>query len=93
MEECEDECFNHDGLLGDLNEDETINVLDIVLLVNIIINDIIPNNHIQWAADLNLDILLDVLDIVLLINVILDASEENRDSWEIISKMDFPKTL
>ena len=85
IEECEDECFNHDGILGDLNEDGTINVLDIVLLVNIIINNIIPNNHIQWAADLNLDVLLDVLDIVLLVNVILDASEENRDSWEIIS--------
>ena len=84
MEECEDECFNHEGILGDLNEDGTINVLDIVLLVNIIINDIIPNNHIQWAADLNLDVLLDVLDIVLLVNVILDASLETRPSWEII---------
>jgi len=84
MQECESECFNHEGILGDLNEDGTINVLDVVLLVNIIINNIIPNNHIQWSADMNTDTILNVLDIVLVVNVILDASEENRDTWEIV---------
>ncbi len=84
IEECETECTNHFGILGDLNDDGSINVLDIVLLVNLIINDTTPDNHIQWVADLNIDAILNVLDIVLLVNVILDASEENRQTWEII---------
>ena len=84
IEECENQCTAHTGLMGDLNEDETINVLDIVLLVNIIINNVIPNNHIQWSADLNIDTILNVLDIVLVVNVILDASSETRPTWEII---------
>jgi len=84
IEECESECTDHVGILGDLNDDGNINVLDIVLLVNLIINDTTPNNHILWVADLNIDAILNVLDIVLLVNVILDASEENRQTWEII---------
>ena len=71
MDECENTCTTHDGILGDLNEDDTINVLDIVLLVNIILNDIIPNNHIQWAADVNIDVILNILDVVILVNIIL----------------------
>ena len=84
MDECENTCTTHDGILGDLNEDGTINVLDIVLLVNIILNDIIPNSHIQWAADVNIDVILNVLDIVILVNIILDANNEDRDTWEIV---------
>ena len=53
--------------LGDLNNDEIINVLDIVLMVNIILDFDGPNN----AADMNNDGIINVLDVILLINTIL----------------------
>ena len=84
IEECQYLCTSHNGIMGDLNEDSTINILDIVLLVNIIINNIIPSNHIQWSGDLNTDTILNVLDIVLAVNIVLDASTETRGTWEII---------
>ena len=53
---------------GDLNNDNTLNVLDVVLMVNIILDDstYLPD------ADLNLDGSINVLDIINLINLILD---------------------
>ena len=55
-----------DSELGDLNQDEIINILDIVLLVNIILSsDYSP------SADMNADNTINVLDVVLLINIVL----------------------
>ena len=56
-----------DGLIGDINNDSTINVLDVVLLVNMIL---IPGTETD-SADLNFDGLVNVLDVVLLVNIIL----------------------
>ena len=55
-------------LNGDLNNDNTLNVLDVVLMVNIILDDstYLPD------ADLNLDGAINVLDVINLINLILD---------------------
>jgi len=55
------------GLLGDINDDGLLNVLDIVSLVNIILNG---DEYIS-SADMNQDGALDVLDIVTLVNIIL----------------------
>ena len=54
--------------LGDLNNDEIINVLDIVLMVNIILDFDAPNN----ASDMNSDGITNVLDVILLVNLVLD---------------------
>ena len=53
--------------LGDLNDDGTVNILDVVLLVNIVlgIEDFNP------AGDMNTDGLINVLDVVILVNMIL----------------------
>ena len=56
-------------LLGDLNSDGVINILDVVGLVNIILG-ISPENP---AGDLNQDGVYNVLDIVQLVNIILDT--------------------
>ena len=54
-------------LLGDINQDNEINVLDVVVLVNLIlVGEYQPN------ADLNDDTETNILDIVLLVNLILD---------------------
>jgi len=62
------ELSESDNMLGDLNDDNNIDILDIVLIVNIIID----NNEYNPIADFNGDGLVDVLDIVQIINIILD---------------------
>ena len=52
---------------GDINSDDTVNVLDVVLLVNIILN----SDDFTSSADLNGDNVINVLDVVLLVNLIL----------------------
>ena len=59
--------INYFQLLGDLNNDNNINVLDVVQLINIILNQ---SSYLP-SADLNLDSQLNVLDVVSLINLIL----------------------
>ena len=60
-----------DYTLGDVNHDLTINVLDIVNLVNSILGSNMPSECEFYASDLNGDGILNVLDIVQLVNQIL----------------------
>ena len=61
--------FEGSSLSGDLNGDGTINVLDIVVLVNIVLGGSEPDN----AGDLNADGIINVLDVVILVNIILQG--------------------
>lgn len=56
------------GLIGDSNNDDNLNVLDVVLLVNIVLG-----GEFEDCSDLNDDGALNVLDIVLLVNLILQG--------------------
>ena len=59
---------NYDtSILGDVNSDGTINILDIVQLANMILL-----GQFEQTADLNMDGTLNILDIVLIANIILD---------------------
>ena len=61
------ELLNTDsGLLGDINDDNTINVSDVVVAVNLVLT-----SQYNFLADLNSDGLLNVSDIVILVNIIL----------------------
>ncbi len=53
--------------LGDINQDNSINIQDIVLAVNMVLS-----GQYNYLADLNLDETIDVLDIVQLLNIILN---------------------
>jgi len=55
------------GSLGDMNDDEIIDILDIILIVNIILDA-----NYYYLADINQDEIIDILDIVLIVNAILD---------------------
>ena len=55
------------NLLGDINNDGLINIIDVVQLVDIIIN-----NEQNDQADLNNDNTINVLDIITLVNIILN---------------------
>jgi len=55
------------SLMGDINSDQGINILDVVLLVNSILNGTDTT-----CSDLNSDEIINILDIVLLIEMILE---------------------
>jgi len=62
-----------DGImLGDLNFDNLINILDVVSLVGIVIEGFTLNDFQVYSGDLNNDSNLNVLDIVQLVNIILN---------------------
>ena len=53
--------------LGDINQDNTINVQDVIVTVNLVLN--VEYNN---SADMNSDNILNVLDIIQLVNMILN---------------------
>ena len=57
------------GVLGDLNIDELVNIMDVVLMVNMILGSESPN---YATADINSDGYINIQDIILLINIILN---------------------
>ena len=63
------ECSNWQ--IGDINNDNVINILDIVSLINYILGVTVPENCEFLISDINQDSNLDILDIVLIINTIL----------------------
>ena len=60
----------NEPMIGDMNDDEVVNVLDVVLLVNSVLNGGSADDYPH--ADVNGDGTLNVLDVVLLINIILE---------------------
>ena len=57
------------SLLGDVNYDGSLNIQDIVILVNMIFGNADENQN----ADINNDSSIDVLDVVVLVNIILEV--------------------
>ena len=60
----------NEPMIGDINDDGVVNVLDVVLLENLVLNGGSADDYPQ--ADVNGDGTLNVLDVVLLINIILE---------------------
>ena len=61
------------SMLGDINSDYEINILDAVTLINFILFIDQPNDYQFWAADINGDIALNIQDVVLLVNMVLPS--------------------
>ena len=57
------------SMLGDMNGDMQIDVLDVVILVNYILS---PNGSELEDGDINVDGSINVLDVVILVNIILN---------------------
>ena len=65
------EALNVLNLLGDFNEDSSIDVIDVVILVDfILLNENLNSNF--HLYDINIDSQVDVLDIISLIQIIID---------------------
>ncbi len=58
-------------LYGDMNNDGTLDVLDAVTMVTIIMGDILPTEYQLNAGDMNSDGVIDVLDVITLMNQII----------------------
>ena len=57
-------------MLGDINQDGGVDVVDIVRLINIVLGQ--PASDLEiYLSDLNSDTILNIQDIVLLVNQIL----------------------
>ena len=70
-DEVDDNEFTDDCI--DVNDDGTINIIDIVQTVNIILGDTPPTPLENCAADSNQDGTINVIDIVALVNYILSS--------------------
>ena len=63
----------NDVVLGDLDGNGTINILDVVMLVNIVLGVLDPTSQQDISADLNADGTINILDVVQLVNMILSS--------------------
>ena len=54
-------------ILGDINEDLSVNILDVILIINIILGI----DEVNELADLNYDNNINILDVVQIVNIIL----------------------
>jgi hypothetical protein len=59
-------CPADESIMGDLNDDGTLNVQDIIIMINIILGD-----EYNEAADLSGDGIINILDVIQLVNLIL----------------------
>ena len=60
------------NIIGDFNVDQTLNILDIVMLVNFILSDENPSSYQIEMMDFNNDLLVDIVDIINLIQIIFN---------------------
>ena len=60
--------------LGDINQDGSLNILDLVELSSVILNGSASGgfDYTLWASDVNQDADINILDIVMLVNIILE---------------------
>ena len=62
-----------EGVLpGDVNQDNTLDILDVIMDIGHIIGDTSLNQSETIIADINYDINLDVLDVVAIVDIVLD---------------------
>ena len=85
--------FPTGAMPGVVNFDESIDILDIIRIVNIAlgIGDP-PTDHELWAGDMNSNNELNVLDIVVLINIILENGISLDYSPQSSSQRDLHET-
>ena len=66
MEQCIDLGLDLSQILGDINDDGIVNILDIVTLINIVLNGFENPD-----ADLNEDGIINILDVIVMINILV----------------------
>ena len=62
---------NYHDSIGDLNNDNVINVLDIIIVVDFILENQSPTDLEFLLSDMNYDSLIDVLDVLIMIQNVI----------------------
>ena len=62
-----------DWELGDINQDNEYNVLDVILTVNLVLSETEVDQCEFYSADINNDGTLNILDVIEVINLVLDS--------------------
>ena len=63
--------YGDNYIVGDINSDGNIDILDIVLIVNIILGVLEPSENQLMSSDINQDGIVNILDVVQIVNIIL----------------------
>lgn len=63
---------NYNINLGDVNLDNSVNIQDIILVINFVLELNVPNEQEFIASDINADDIINILDIVLIVDIIFD---------------------
>ena len=61
------------GLSGDINQDGTLNILDVVLIIGFILGTSEPTDEEFSISDINEDGIINILDVVSLVNSVLEG--------------------
>ena len=82
-------------LYGDVNFDGSLNVNDIVLMVNFVLNQSTPSEEQELTADVNQDGTINIVDIILVVNDILGTTFSQSVIWlqENFPQLDVEKRL
>ena len=56
---------------GDINQDETVDIVDVIFVIQIILEIYLPNLVEELSADYNYDGSIDIVDVVMMVNLIL----------------------
>jgi hypothetical protein len=67
--------------MGDVNFDGTLNVTDIITMVNFVLNTSTPTEEEFLAADINQDGILNILDVIAVVSEILGTSFAQSVIW------------
>ena len=65
---------NYDIIIGDVNQDNNINIQDIIIMIGFILINDYPNELELLASDLNEDNSINVLDIVMVVDLIFEGN-------------------
>ena len=67
-----------DIIQGDVNQDSTLNIIDVIWTVNIILDDIEISDEMFDVVDINNDEIINISDIIIIISRILDDIPPNQ---------------
>ena len=81
------------GILGDINFDENLNIYDAVQLVAIYLDNSMGNDQQLISSDINQDGIIDIDDIVLLVNWILGTENYQNQGSNDLAYIETPNTL
>ena len=81
-----DECDDCSNMSGDLNDDMTINILDIVSVVNLILSGGSNGTECELTdADMDSNGAVNILDVIQIINIVLGSARETVDGTVLVS--------